>query len=124
MINSKYWEKKLREFLEIDGISDIEFFNYMAQRTTRLPLTVEEFGWGVFPIEDNNGILIDIRMVVPNIYDEKSLCVNIHEYTHAYELYSCLGSIFQWDIKASEEKAISAEKRYLNIKNNMICTKE
>lgn len=115
-MNREHWEKELEDFLKADGITDQKFYDFVRKKVTRLPLQVEDFGWGVFPITDKNGVLTDIRMVVPIIYDEKSLCVNIHEYTHAYEVYTYLGSIYEWHIEESEEKAKSAEKRYLNKK--------
>lgn len=108
------WERELINFLIEDGIIDQSFYDFISERIIRLPANVNEFGWGVFPKIDENGILYDLRILVPKIYNELSLCINIHEYTHAYELYGYLGKAYKWDINNSEEKAQAAEKRYLN----------
>lgn len=112
-INKEYWQNELKCALEREGITDQNFHTFLKGKIKKLPLKVEEFGWGVFPQIDANGILTDIRMVVPIIYDIKSLCVNIHEYTHAYEMYFCLGEVYVWHVSESEEKAKAAEQRLL-----------
>ena len=111
--NIKDWQKELNAVLEEEGIKNQEFFTFMKGKIKRLPLSVEDFEWGVFPMIGENGTLIDIRMVIPIIYDVKSLCVNIHEYTHAYEVYSYLGRTYEWHTEESEQKDCDAEKRYL-----------
>lgn len=115
--STEYWQKRLHDFLKEEKMEEPEFHNFMNGKIKRLPLLVEEFGWGVFPLTDEEGILVDIRMIVPMIYDEKSLCVNIHEYVHAYEAYSRLGRVYKWHIEESEQNACNAEKRYLNRKS-------
>ncbi len=110
---TKFWEEELNIALIHEQITNPDFFLFMKGKIKRIPFLVHEFGWGVFPIIDENGILKDIRMIVPVIYDIKSLCVNLHEYTHAYELYSYLEKHYEWHIEESEHKARSAEKRYL-----------
>ena len=112
-INEKYWQNELNCALEREKITDPNFHEFLKNKIKKLPLKVEDFGWGVFPILDDNGILIDIKMVIPIIYDIKSLCVNIHEYTHAYEMYFYLGEKYEWHISESEEKAKDAERRLL-----------
>lgn len=113
----EYWQIEFKKALNAEGIINQQFFDFMKGKIKILPLPVEEFGWGVFPKTDKEGILVDIRMVVPMIYDEKSLCVNLHEYTHAYEMYFCLGEIYVWNVQESEQKACAAEKRYLKSLN-------
>ncbi len=85
----------------------------MRGKIKRLPLQINDFGWGVFPRLNTDNILQDIRMVVPVVRDIETLCVNIHEYVHAYEMYTCLGEVYEWHIEESEEKAKAAEKRFL-----------
>lgn len=114
--NIEYWQAELSKALNEEGIIDQQFYDFMKGRIKSLPLKVEEFGWGVFPITNKEGILVDIKMVVPTIYDVKSLCVNLHEYTHAYKTYSCLGKVHVLNIQESEQEACDAEKRYLNKK--------
>lgn len=112
----KDWQAELNKALNEEGIIDQQFYNFMKGKISKFPLKVEEFGWGVFPITNKEGVLVDIRMVVPIVYDEQSLCVNLHEYTHAYETYFCLGKVYVWHIEESEQKARDAEKRYLKNK--------
>ncbi len=116
-VNKEYWQAELNRALKKEGIIDQHFYDFMKGKIKSLPLKVEEFGWGVFPIINKESILVDIRMVVPTIYDVKSLCVNLHEYTHAYEVYFCLGKVYVWNTQESEEKARDAEKRYLKSLN-------
>ncbi len=113
-----YWNNELYSFLKDEGITNQKFYDFMKGKIKRYPLKVQDFGWGVFPLIDEKGILTDIRMIVPIIYDVKSLCVNIHEYVHAYEVYLELGKIYIWNVQRSEEKAKEAEKRYLISLNN------
>lgn len=112
--NEEYWQDELKSFLKEEGIENPDFYSFMNGKIKRYPLQVEDFGWGVFPITNDDGILIDIRMIIPVIYDQKSLCVNIHEYTHAYEVFSHLGKVYEWNVEESEQNARGAEKRYLN----------
>ncbi len=107
------WKQELAIALKNEQITNLRFFEFMKGKIKKVPFLVEDFGWGVFPIINENGILEDIRMIVPVIYDIKSLCVNLHEYTHAYELFSSLGKVYEWHVEESEQKARSAEKRYL-----------
>ncbi len=116
-VNTEYWQTELNKALNEEGIIDQQFYDFMKGKIKRLPLGIEEFDWGVFPITNKEGILVDIRMVVPTIYDVKSLCVNLHEYTHAYEVYFCLGKVYVWNIQESEQKACDTEKRYLKSLN-------
>lgn len=117
--NEDYWQEELNKALINEGITEKQFFKFMKGKIRKFPIRAEEFVWGVFPITNKEGILVDIRMVVPTIYDEKSLCINIHEYTHAYEVYSSLGEVYVWNIEESEKKAREAEKRYLKNKNKI-----
>ena len=80
-INKKYWQNELKCALERDGITDPNFFAFLKGKIRSYNVKVEDFNWAVFPRIDANGILTDISMIVPTIYDMKSLCVNIHEYT-------------------------------------------
>lgn len=116
-LEGDYWQNELIKALVKENITDDNFFNFLKRKIKSYPLKVEDFGWGVFPIINDKGILTDIRIIVPIIYDIKSLCVNIHEYVHAYETYLCLGKVYVWHIEESEQKARDAEKRYLKSLN-------
>ena len=112
-INKEYWQNELKCALEREGITDPNFFAFLKGKVRSYNVKVEDFNWAVFPRIDVNGVLTDISMVVPTVYDMKSLCVNIHEYTHAYELYFCLGEVYVWHVEESEAKAREAEHRLL-----------
>ncbi len=117
MINDEtYWKSEFLVALEYEGITDINFFNYLKEndkRVKRYRIPFNALGWGVFPKIDKDGILRDIRILVPEIVDEKTLCINIHEYVHAYEMYYQIGEVYEWHVKESEEKAVKAEHNYL-----------
>ena len=40
---------------------------------------------------DKNDVLVDIKVSVPYIDDEKTILINIHEYVHYYIMYKKLG---------------------------------
>ena len=85
----------------------------MRTRTKRLNAKIETGIWGTFTKNDSQGNLINIRIIVPEIVDEKTLLINIHEYAHAYELYQELGTKYKPNIDQSEAYAVSKEKEYL-----------
>ena len=93
-----------------------EFWDYITTRTKRISAPIESGIWGTFIDNDSNGAIIDIKILVPEIVDEKTLLVNIHEYAHAYELFQLLGTKYQPNKKSSEEYATSKEKEYLTKK--------
>lgn len=115
-IDSEFWKKELSNALKDEKMDSVEFLTFMEGKIKRLALSVDEFGWGVFPILDEQGVVRDIRMVVPIIYDDRSLCVNIHEFTHAYEVFLSLGSVYEWNVDESERRAKESENRYLSKK--------
>ena len=68
--------------------------------------------FGCFPIVEN-GILKDIRILVPEIKNQKNLLVNIHEHIHGLELFDELGTLYEEKPKQREAKALKMEKIYL-----------
>lgn len=101
-----------QQLLELNICHD-EFWEYMRTRTKRLNAKIETGIWGTFTENDSQGNLINIRIIVPEIVDEKTLLINIHEYAHAYELYQELGTKYKPNIDQSEAYAVSKEKEYL-----------
>ena len=101
-----------QQLLELKICHD-EFWEYMRTRTKRLNVKIETGIWGTFTENDSQGNLINIRIIVPEIVDEKTLLINIHEYAHAYELYQELGTKYKPNIDQSEAYAVSKEKEYL-----------
>lgn len=107
-----YEEVELQRALREVGIDNQEFINFMKSRTKRYDFKTDA-PWGCFPQVDSNGILENIKLLVPKIIDEKTLLINIHEYTHAYELYPLIGKIYNEDVSKSESLARTNEEKYL-----------
>ena len=97
------------------NICNEEFWSYMQSRVKRMNVPIETGLWGIFTDYDNN-ILKNIRIIVPEIVDEKTLLINIHEYAHAYELYCELGTQYQPQKEKSEQYAREKEEEYLSKK--------
>lgn len=112
-INSFYSILNLKQQLLDLNICHDEFWEYMRSRTKRINAPIETGIWGTFTDNDKNGTLTNIKIIVPEIIDEKTLLINIHEYAHAYELYQELGTIYKPNKQKSEQYAISKEKEYL-----------
>ncbi len=103
-----------KELLDL-GICHDEFWEYMRTRTKRVNFPLSSGVWGTFidnkvPNQEQN-----IRILVPQLTSELSYLINIHEYAHAYELYTLLElgkDIDNINIKNSENFAISKEEEY------------
>ena len=98
---------------KILGIYDSSFFDFINPRVSYFPYTEDFCPWACFPIFDPDNILVDIKIIVPNIVDQKTLLINIHEFYHAYELYSELGLIYQENLDIREKNAKDIEVKYL-----------
>ncbi|MCM1370727.1 MAG: hypothetical protein NC181_02400 [Clostridium sp.] len=105
----------IRQILFSLDIGNDEFLKFLEGKVKSYPLQVEEFSWGCFPIINGENILVDIRVLVPNIIDEKTLLVNIHEYAHAFELYEKLYTKYEENIELSEKYACGKESAYLQL---------
>lgn len=97
------------------NIGSSEFFEFLKGKVVKLPLSGEEFPWATFPILDKQNVLIDIRVLVPKIIDEKTLLINIHEFAHAWELYGVLGQVYEDSKEESEAYASEKEQEYLKL---------
>lgn len=84
-------------------ISSPEFLKFMEGKVKRYP--VKDLGWGCFPLLDENQRLVDIRVLVPNFFDELCVRINIHEFAHAFELYNELGKTYIEDTEIREANA-------------------
>lgn len=104
-----------KQLLNLEICHD-EFWDYMRSRTKRISAPMESGIWGAFFSQDELGNVIDIKILVPEITDEKTLLINIHEYAHAYELFCQLGYNYKLNKKNSEDYATSKEKEYLTKK--------
>ena len=85
-------EQELLSILVSLEIGNQKFFQFLNGKVKRYP--VKDFGWGCFPILDENNHIIDIRILVPDFFDELCIRINIHEYAHAFELFNELGQVY------------------------------
>ena len=107
------------ECLKLVGIYDEKFISFLEGKVHRFPKCKGDLGWGVFPKLDDKGRIIDVRILVPIIFDEKTLLINIHEYIHAYDWYQRLNEFD--DISKDEEfekRARDAERLVLERRRN------
>lgn len=116
IVESFYEELTLRQALKEVNIDDDEFIRYMRSRVKKYTHTYQESLWGYFSYYDEEGNLNNIRLIVPYIADERSLLINIHEYTHAYEAYKKLGTKYIENREESEKLARDNEIKYLEKK--------
>ncbi len=104
--------KELMTILLNLSIGSEDFFKYIEKRVKVFDLAAEFCG--CFPIIDDDGFIKDIRVLVPSIKDELTLRVNIHEFTHAYDLFLALNK--PYNLKTEEEReelAIQKEMEYV-----------
>lgn len=104
--------EKIKEFFKSQNIYDENFFEYIKTRVFVTPEDTPLEWFGCFPILED-GVIKDIRVIVPKIVTEKNLLVNLHEFYHAYELYNELESIYIENIEQREKNAVNFEKKYL-----------
>lgn len=112
IINRFYLKLEFNDVLKNEGMDDKAFLGYLKNRTKVVPNTFGKEYYGCFP-RVNNGILVDINLLVPEMENKKDLLINIHEYTHAFDLYQQLNCPYVEDIKGLEEHAKVLEKKYL-----------
>ena len=102
-------------FFLSQGICDNDFFDYINSRIVYIPSGSDVFWYGCHPIIED-GIIRDIKVVVPLIENEFDLIVNIHEFTHAIELYNELGGFYNENRVGREKRAHNMENIYLKNK--------
>lgn len=123
IVNKFYMETKgyepfkneLKDFFRQQNLYSEEFFDFMKGKVKVLPSGTNKVWFGCFPLI-NNDILRDIRLLVPEIKNERDLLINIHEYYHAIELFNELGIKYNSRIEERELKAREMEKKYLKNK--------
>lgn len=106
---------ELIRFLKEQNLYREEFFKFMEGKIKVVSYDTPIEWFGCFPLIEN-GILTDIRLLVPEIKTEKNLLVNIHEYVHAIELFDELGTVYKDRREEREKNASSYEKIYLEKK--------
>lgn len=108
-------DDRVISFFLNEKICNSDFFDYISDKIVYIPSGSDVFWYGSHPILEN-GILCDIRVVVPIIENEFDLIVNIHEFTHAIELYDEIGLLYNENVEDREARAHNMEKIF--IKNN------
>lgn len=111
------YEFEFYNFMRNKEIFNDAFENYIDNKVKRVDFDLFDGFWGCFPILKDN-ILVDIKLIVPNIIDKKTLLINIHEFIHAKRLYSRLGKTYNENVELEEKIAKNIEKVYL--KNSSI----
>lgn len=106
---------ELIRFLKEQNLYREEFFEFMEGKIKVVSYDTPIEWFGCFPLIEN-GILTDIRLLVPEIKTQKNLLVNIHEYVHAIELFDELGTVYKDRREARENRASNYEKIYLENK--------
>ncbi len=107
---------KIIIFFKFCGIYNEDFFIFISNRIKWLPSDSSLEWFGCFPIINNGGVLVDIRILIPKVTNEQNMLVCLHEIYHAYELYSLLGNIYVDDTDNYELRAKAFEKSYLDYK--------
>lgn len=108
-----YYNLDFKEFLAENQMNDPNFLEYAEKVVWRTPSKAEKRWYKVFPDINKDNILTGFRFVVPEIYTKEDLLINIHEYTHAFDLYQELGTIYKEDAEKKELRAKQLEKKYL-----------
>ncbi len=108
---------KVIEFFKKENIYDEKFFEYIKDKVHYLPSGSSLEWFRCVPIVNDN-ILVDIRILVPEIITKENLLVNLHEFFHAYELYNELGKEYIENIEEKEINAKNFERKYLKSELN------
>ena len=84
-------EEKYINFLKKYDLYREDIFEYMKDKTKYIDYRLDESKrfYGVFT-NIENGIIKDIRVMVPYIVDDTSISIRIHEYIHVLKIYDYL----------------------------------
>ena len=84
-------EEKYINFLKKYDLYREDIFEYMKDKTKYIDYRLDESKrfYGVFT-NIENGIIKDIRVMVPYLVDDTSISIRIHEYIHVLKLYDYL----------------------------------
>ena len=111
-------DEKYIEFLKNYGLYDEKVLNFIESTTKRLDYSDIALNFfGCYPIINDDGILIGIRMCVPYIKDDITRSINIHEYIHLLELYRQLNKKYV-ESNMKELLPVFYEFVYLNSLHN------
>ena len=113
-----FMDIRIVNFLKNLNLVSDDFFEFIEDKIVLTPSVVDISWFGCHPIL-NGDILVDIRVVVPEILTEKDMLINIHEFAHAIELYNELGSIYEERREEREKFAKKIETISLGKINNL-----
>ncbi len=103
--------KDIEQFLGLPK----EFFDYTESRSLTINHYMEEDAehfYGVYPkVVDE--MLVDYKVVLPEVVDDKTAAININLLTQAFAVYKSLGSSYTLDEKAVQEQACATEKQFI-----------
>lgn len=100
----------IKEFLNYSQ----DFWNFVTPKIRMVDSRIKEneILYVTLISSDCNGLLQDIRVIVPEIVDLKTACINIHEFKHAYDLYLQMGKRVDESETHCEEDAVNLEKEF------------
>ena len=104
--------ERLIEFFKNEDMYDEKVFEYINSRTHVYPFDTDPKFFGCYP-KVENGTLIDINLIVPETKTLKNFLINVHEYTHAIDLYNELGKPYVEDREKFEKRAEYMERKYI-----------
>lgn len=110
------FKNEVKDFFKLEGVYSEEFFDYIKDKVKTVPSLYNFNGYGCFPLLEDE-ILKDIAVLVPEIVDERTLLINIHEYAHALDLFNGLNTVYEDKKEDRENYASSMEKKYIKRKN-------
>ena len=91
-----------------------DFWEFVKPRTRRIDATVpgNEIFFKTLLKFDDNGNIINIRVMVPYIIDLYTACVNVHEFKHAYDMYTRLNTFVDESDRKYEDDAVKTELKF------------
>lgn len=92
-----------------------EFFDYTLDRTiSSNPYMEEELEhfYGVYP-KVVDGILIDYKVVLPEVVDDKTAAIGVNLLSQAYLVYNFLGKTYSLDSEKARSHASLKEKQFI-----------
>lgn len=119
IVEAFYEEITIKNALRLVEIDDLAFIQYMRTHCKRLNVPIDPSIYGCFIDRNTNNQIVQVRILVPKIINEQTLLINIHEYTHAYEMYKRIGTSYEGNIEQEENRAREKEQLYLkkSVKN-------
>lgn len=92
-----------------------EFIDYVDKKLITFNYYFDENALvfsGVYP-KVVDGLLIDFRVVVPEVVDDKTAAVNINLYSQAFSVYQSLGKEYTLDEELVKQEASEKEKQFI-----------